>query len=219
MGEISLVSRLEDEVSFMLTDLLEKGLNPTTQQLMQITFQSQYNSDSRKQRDTIYGIIIRRRDAAILDFEYYAASPEFTKDMASIDYYNHPEEITDEYAEYDARLYEGFFGTETKTLKQFNEELKSVAILWDKKIKEFSEQGNNLVVATGGPKSRWKIPSYWGWAIRERDLYVISAKIIVKQLKRGIGTKALPNTTQTRGALTLTTEVQKALEYKSKIPQ
>lgn len=219
MGEVSLAARLYDEVQFTLTHLLDAEKTPTTQDLMQLTFKGQYNPDSRKQRDTIYTIIMRGRDDAILNFETYAVSQEFTKDIANIDYYEPPQTITEDYAEYNSRLYEGYFGNETKILKQYEEELKPMATLWEKKINEYSHEGNNLVVATYGPNSKWVRPTYWWWAIRERDLYLRSAKILVKQIQRGIDTRiALPDLTNLNDALITSTEMKQLLEYKSKIP-
>jgi hypothetical protein len=82
-------------------------------------------------------------------------------------------------------LYRGKFGEHTSDIKKFYEEYAHIAALWQIKLNEFSEQGKNLVIASYGRHSTWKIPSWWRWAIREIDLFKRSLDIIVYQLQRG----------------------------------
>lgn len=219
MGEVSLVARLYDEVQFALTHLINADKNPTTQQLMQIAFKKDYNSDSRKQYETIREIINRGRDNGIMEFQKYADSQDFIKDLSEIDYYTPQSKISEDEAEYDALLYEGFFQENTPALKEYKDEMKPVSLLWEQNLRNYSDQGNNIVISSYGPKARWSRPSYWKWAIREQEIYLRSARIIIRQLQRGMGTKiALPDSTRIAEALEMTTEMKQLLEYKSKIP-
>lgn len=196
---MSLIGRIHHLVQGMLTTG-NKAKPPTTIEIQKEVFEENYEFDSRSQRDAVYGSITRGRDNAIIGWESYTSDPQFLKDLAEIEYYANElideQEKSGDYAEFYRELYAGRFADKTDLIKGHLREFALIAVLWDRKLKELSKQGMNLVISSYGSQARWKIPSFWKWAIRETNLYIRFLKIVQGQIERGIKTKvgALPGT-------------------------
>lgn len=190
---MSLIGRIHHIVQKKLTDGNEANTPLSTPELEKEAFQENYDPDSRKQRDAVYGSIRRGRDNAILGWEKYVEDPQFLKDLSEIEYY--ATELIDEheksgdYAVFFSELYAGRFADKTELIKGNLREFALIAVLWDRKLKELSQKGMNLVISNYGKNSKWRIPSFWKWAIRETNLYIRSLKTVQKQIERGINTK------------------------------
>jgi hypothetical protein len=88
----------------------------------------------------------------------------------------------------------------------------AIAVISERKVKEFSKEGNNFLTATGGPDLKWYIPSWWSWNIREYKLYNRTVRILYTQLNRGVKTKVLlPSGVPLEEALAYRTVIQAAL--------
>jgi len=188
------ISRAYVEVQNMITKYLEKGIHPSTDLLKQAFYGDKYAKDSRKQQETIYGCIIRGRETVIKLWDLYLLET-FLKDVTYTEY-NEPEEcgkelITEDFSKFHSELLNGKFGKDTKVIKQNLGHFPAIAVIFERKMKEFSKKGHNFLTATLGPNSVWYIPSYWAWNIREYKLYNRTVKILYTQLKRGIKTKVL----------------------------
>ena len=195
---MSLIGRIHHIVQKMITTGNEDNKSHTTIDIQKEVFGEDFDGDSRSQRDAVYGSITRGRDNAIIGWESYANHPKFLDDLKEIEL--NANELIDEqeksgdYGEFYSELYAGRFAHKTELIKGNLKEFALIAVLWDKKLKELSQQGMNLVISSYGKQSKWKIPSFWKWAIRETELYIRSLKIFEKQIRRGIITKvgALP---------------------------
>ena len=185
-----MASAIYDEVQVYLTECKKAGVAPTLEDIGKYVFKDDYNPDSRYQRDAIYGAIDYGRFTALNSWKEYCESPDFNKDIEEIEYY-HPEKVLEEFKDvefggFNTKLYRGAFNSYTDTLKKNENTYAHIAVLWRKKQSDFSTQKNqNLVIASYGKKSTWHIPSFWGWAVREVDLFKRSLHIIEKQLHRG----------------------------------
>lgn len=197
---MSLIGRIHHIVQRILTTGNEADNPPTTIAIQKEVFKEDFNSDSRTQRDAIYGSVTRGRDNAIIGWESYTSDPKFLEDLSEIEFYANElideQEKSGDYAEFYSELYAGRFIDKTDLIKGNLREFALIAVLWDKKLKELSQQGMNLVISSYGTLSKWKIPSFWKWAIRETDLYIRFLKIVEGQIERGIktGIGALPGT-------------------------
>jgi len=192
------ISRAYVEVQNMITKYLEKGIHPSTDLLKQAYYDAKYVKDSRVQQETIYGCIVRGRENVIKLWDLYLledGGKTFLKDLAYTEAYE-PEEcgkelITEDFSKFHWELQNGRFGKDTKVIKHNLGHFPAIAIIFERKTKEFSKKGHNFLTATGGTNSVWYIPSYWTWNIREYKLYNRTVKILYTQLKRGIKTKVL----------------------------
>lgn len=162
---------------------------PTTREIQEEVFGEAFVSDSYRQRGLIYKAIANGRRNALTKYDHYIDSPEHTKDMAEIEYYkteemerqlNHPD-----YGEFFVELKMGRFGDKTEVIETYLDAYVLVAAIWERKLHEYSQEGDNLVIASYGQRSAWKIPTWWKWAIRETKLYMRSVLILEKQFKRG----------------------------------
>lgn len=201
-----------DAVQSILTRRIAEERLPTTREIQEEVFGDAFVSDSRRQGDIIYEAIARGRYNALTEYDLYIDSPEYISDMTEIEVYkveemesqlNHPD-----YGEFFVELKMGRFGDKTEVIETYLDAYVLVAAIWEKKLHEFSQRGNNLVIASYGKKSVWKIPTWWKWAIRETDLYLRSITILSKQFKRGISTGLL-----TSSGIPLS----KAIEYSTSI--
>ena len=188
------ISRAYVEVQNIITKYLEKGVHPSTDLLKQAYYSDKYDKDSREQQETIYGCIIRGRENVIKLWDLYLLDT-FQKDLSHTEFYE-PEEcgkelITENFSKFHSELQNGKFGKDTKVIKQNLGHFPAIAIIFQRKMKEFSKKGHNFLTATGGKDSVWRIPSFWAWNIREYKLYNRTVRILYTQLKRGIKTKVL----------------------------
>jgi len=190
---MSLIGRIHHLVQGVLTTGNEANAPHTTIAIQKEVFNKDFDIDSRSQRDAVYGSITRGRDNAIIGWESYTKHPIFLEDLTEIEL--NANELIDEqeksgdYGEFYSELYAGRFVDKTDLITGNLREFALIAVIWDKKLKELSRQGMNLVISSYGKESTWKIPSFWKWAIRETDLYIRSLKIVEMQIKRGIRTK------------------------------
>jgi len=190
---LSLIGRIHHTVQKKLTEGNEADNPLSTPELQRESFPGAYQPDSRIQRDAVYGSITRGRDNALIGWEKYAGDPQFLKDLSEIEYYANglidEQERSGDYAEFFGELYAGRFADKTDLIKGNLRAFALIAVLWDRKLKELSQMGMNLVISNYGKNSKWRIPSFWKWAIRETNLYIRSLKIVQKQIERGITTK------------------------------
>lgn len=184
-----------EAVQTILTRRIAEDRLPTTREIQEEVFGDAFVSDSSRQRQLIYDAIAKGRRDALTNYNLYTDSPDHINDMTEIEYYkseemerqlNHPD-----YGEFFVELKMGRFGDKTKVIETYLDAYVLVAAIWEKKLHEFSQKGDNLVIASYGQKSVWKIPSWWKWAIRDTKLYLRSVTILEKQFKRGISTGLL----------------------------
>lgn len=184
-----------DAVQSILTRRIAEGRLPTTREIQEEVFGDAFVSDSSRQKYIIYKAIEKGRHNALDKYHLYIASPDHKTDMYEIEYYR-DEEIekqlsNPDYGEFFAELKLGRFGDKTEVIETYLDAYVLVAAIWEKKLHEFSQKGDNLVIASYGRKSLWKIPSWWKWAIRDTKLYLRTITILEKQFKRGIATGLL----------------------------
>lgn len=209
MGKtVSRAGRIKPLLQILLRDYIEKGYNPTTEELIQGVYGKEYKPDSRVQRDSVYQAIIRIRDDVIEAWENYCTTKEFELDLTHIEFYEQDKVeatfATEEFGEFYLELNKGRFGEKTKEIKPYLKEFGHIAVAWDKKITDLTKTGNPLVIAEYGKQSKWYKPSFWKWGIRETELYLRSFNCIRKQLTRGTNTKI---------ALNENSNIKKALGY------
>lgn len=201
-----------DAVQSILTRRIAEGRLPTTREIQEEVFGDAFVSDSSRQRDLIYEAIAKGRYNALDKYNLYIGSPEHMKDMIDIEFYkaeemerqlNHPD-----YGEFFVELKMGRFGDKTEVIETYLDAYVLVAAIWEKKLHEFSQKGDNLIIASYGRRSVWRIPTWWKWAIRETNLYLRSITILAKQFKRGVSTGLL-----TSSGIPLS----KAIEYSTSI--
>ena len=189
---MSLIGRIHHLVQGMLTTGNEVNTPHTTIAIQKEVFNEEFDGDSRSQRDAVYGSITRGRDNAIIGWESYTRHPIFMVDLKAIEL--NADELIDEqeksgdYGEFYSELYAGRFADKTDLIKGNLREFALIAVLWDKKLKDLSQKGMNLVISSYGKQSKWQIPSFWKWAIRETELYIRFLKIVERQIERGIKT-------------------------------
>lgn len=208
MSKEGRIRRIRPILQSKLSEYLRSGYNPTTEELVQSVFDSEYKKDSRIQRDTIYFALLIIRDEAIKAWENYVVTPQYFSDLSQIEYYqqNKVEETfaTNDFALFYIDLMQGKFRDKTKEFKEYTKEFGHIAVLWDIKMKEFLNRGICLVIAEYGKKSKWYIPTFWSWARRDTDLYIRTLNILKNQLERGKNTKiGLPSGER----------IERALEY------
>lgn len=216
----SRIKRAYVKVQDIMLRYLERGISPSTDLLKQAFYDKDYDKDSRVQQETIYGCIIRGRDQAIDLWDLYLLEndgKDFFKDLAYIEVYEPEEwgkELKDkDFEEFHWKLHAGRFGEDTETIKRNLGHFPAIAVIFKRKMKEFSKKGHNFVIATGGKNSVWFIPSWWRWNIREYKYYRRTLKILYMQLKRGIKTKViLPSGVSLEEALKYGTVVEAALK-------
>lgn len=193
-----MTSAIYDEVQVFLTECNKIKVAPTLQNIGKHVFKDDYNPDSRYQRDAIYEALYLGRNIALNSWREYCKTSDFNKDIEEIEFY-HPEKVleefkTEDFGEFNRELYRGTFNAYTDTLKKNENVYGHIAVLWRKKLSEFSALGQNLVIASYGKTSTWHSPSFWKWAIREVELFKRTLNIIKMQLNRGEETKiALPS--------------------------
>lgn len=110
-------------------------------------------------------------------------------------------------------LQRGKFGKDTTIILKNLGEYPAVALLFERKMKEYSKAGNNFLTASYGKHSVWSVPSFWRWNIREFRLYRRTLDILRTHLKRGRETKVLlPSGISIPRVLDYETVVRAALE-------
>ena len=192
-------STIYSTVQAYMTTQFNNGLQPKMADIHQHVYGSQSVMDSRVQRGNIYSAIRAGRDAALAKWDEYIKSQQFSLDLEQIEFYEADKVEAQfrhrDYGRFFSELYRGTFGAQTSDLKKYRDEYAHIACCWDKKLTEFSKNGQNLVVATYGRESSWELPTYWRWAMRENALWVRSTMIIIGQLKRGVkaGLPVLPS--------------------------
>lgn len=219
MPKVGEVRRFFVEVQGIITSFFKQGMEPTTSKIQATIYGSKYNSDSRVQREVVYGCITRGRENAIKMWNAYVHG-DFNKDVAYVQYYE-PEEMkkqteSDDFTDFHLKLHDGRFGKDTEEIKKSLGWFPAVATVFHKRIREYSKAGNNFVITRYGAKSTWFIPSFWTWNIRDYNLYKRSLRILRRQLDRGIQTKVLlPSGQPIEKALDLETIVRATLEDKT----
>jgi len=199
------------EVQALLRELFNQNQNPTTADIQTAIFQENVDLDSQYQRSIIWKRISEGRKNALLFWNQYSESRDFVKDVAGILHYSDGDVLTSEkkdFSNFRAALYGGQFGAEGENILQDLEYYTAISHLWTQKLKEYSQELNNLAISTYGKRAYWLLPSWWRWAVRETDLYIRSVKILQRQLKRGISTKLLTASGE---------PLEKALEYSKSI--
>jgi len=214
------VRRAFVEVQRIITDFFERGIHPTTQQIQSALYGSTYNPDSSIQNKVVYSCITRGRGNVITMWDNYVQGGTFIKDVAYVQYYEDEEMKkqveSEEFSEFHLSLQDGRFGRDTEEIIKSLGQYPAVATIFGRRIREYSKAGNNFVIASYGRESRWFIPSWWIWNIREYNLYRRSLKILRMQLNRGVRTKVLlPSGQPIEKALDYETVVRAALEDKT----
>jgi hypothetical protein len=216
MPRVGKIGRFFIEVQTVITSFFERGIDPTSDQIQVAVYGSKYNSDSVSQRDTVYGCIIRGRENVIKMWDGYVRG-DFGKDVAYIEYYEpdawKKQVGSDDFTQFHLSLHDGRFGKDTEELKKNLGSFPAVATVFERKMREYSKAGNNFIIASYGNNSKWFIPSWWIWNIRDYNLYKRSLKILIRQLDRGIKTKVLlPSGQPIAKALDYETVIRAALE-------
>lgn len=196
MSRENRVLRVYEEVQGLIHDFIKQGMKPTTQQLQNMLYGSNYNPDSRIQQGTIYGCIMKGRENVITLWDAYVKdNNSFMKDVARIEYYEaeikEKELRSQDFSEFIWELEHKKFGEDTEEIVKSLVFYPATAIIFNRKMSLYSEQGNNFLISSGGNKASWYIPSWWIWNIREYNLYRRTLKILRTQLQRGIDTKVL----------------------------
>jgi hypothetical protein len=195
MGKASEVSRAHPLVQGMITKYIEKDVPITTSLLQQAFYRENYDTDSKIQRETIYGCIVKGRNNVIKLWDAYLQGHSFYLDLVYVQNYEGKEcenqLKTQDFEEFYNELQRGKFGKDTTIILKNLGEYPGVAILFKGRMDEYSKAGNNFLTASYGKESIWKIPSFWKWNIREFNLYRRTLKILRTQLERGRKTKVL----------------------------
>lgn len=224
MPRTSEVERFFVQVQGIISSFFEKGKRPTINTIQLATYGRKYNSDSRTQKQIVYGCITRGREYAIKQWNQYVESKEFVNDVTYIDHYE-PVEIknqidSDDFRDFHSELQYGKFGEETEEIRENLGQFPAVAIVFDRRIQEYSKTGNNFIIprVVKGSKVHWQwfIPSFWRWNIRECKLYGRSLKVLMNQLERGRNTRVLlPSGQPIQKALEVGTVLKASLEDKT----
>lgn len=217
MRKVGEVSRAHPLVQDIITKYIEQSIPITTQLLQQAFYRKNYDTDSKIQGETIYGCIVRGRDNVIKMWDIYLQGQSFFSDLIYVQNYEAKEcerqLKTLDFDEFYYDLQRGKFGKDTTIILRNLGEYPAVAILFERKMKEYSKAGNNFLTATYGMRSVWFIPSFWRWNIREFKLYRRTLNILRTQLKRGRETKVLlPSGIPIPRVLEYETVVRAALE-------
>lgn len=212
------ISRIYTDVQKLIYDFIKQDMKPTTQQLQNMIFSSSYNEDSRKQKDDIYGCIMRGRENVIKLWDTYIEDNDhFNKQIAYIEYYK-PETVRKElesqdFKEFYDEMQHKRFGEDTQEIMKYLGKYPAIAILFNQKMREYSEQGHSFLISSGGKNASWFIPSWWTWNVREYDLYRRTLSILRTQLQRGIDTKVLmPSNISLEKTSAMTTVVRAMIE-------
>jgi len=217
MRKASEISRVYPLVQDMITKYVEQDVPLTILLLQQAFYKENFEADSKIQRETIYGCIVRGRNNVIKLWDMYLQGQTFHSDLAYVQNYEDKEcedEIkTQDFNEFYNEFQRGKFGKDTTIILRNLGDFPSVAILFRRKIEEYSKAGTNFLTANYGRKSVWKIPSFWKWNIREFNLYRRTLDILRTQLDRGRTTKVLlPSGIPIPRVLEYETVVRAALE-------
>lgn len=195
MRKTSEITRAYPLVQDLITKCWEEKIPITTQLLQQSHYKENYDKDSKSQWETIYGCICRGRGNVIKIWDVYLDGKSFHSDLAYVQTYEakdcERQFKTLDFDEFYYKLQRGKFGKDTSIILKNLGEFPAVAILFERKMKEYSKSGNNFLTASYGANSVWFIPSFWRWNIREYRLYKRSLHILRNQLDRGIKTKVL----------------------------
>jgi len=217
MSRTSKVSRIYDKVQNLIYDFVKQGLQPTTQQLQQMIYGDVFNPDSRTQRETIYKCIMLGRDKAIDLWNAYLEENTFLQDIVYIDTYE-PETIkkelgSDDFHEFYWEYQNKRFGEDTEIIAKSLDIYPATAVLFNRKMALFSEQGHSFLISSCGNKASWYIPTWWIWNIRDFELYRRTLRILMNQFKRGQQTKLLlPSAIPIEKLLEQTKTIEKMLE-------
>jgi len=217
MRKPSEITRAYPLMQDMITKYLEQGIPLTTQLLQEAFYRENFDADSKIQRETIYGCIVRGRDNVIKMWAAYLEGQSFHLDLAYVQNYQ-DKECKDQFKtldfdEFYYNLQRGKFGKDTSIILKNLGDFPAVAILFERKMKEYSKVGTNFLTASYGKKSHWFIPSFWRWNIREYRLYRRTLHILRTQLDRGKATKVLlPSGIPIPRVLEYETVVRAALE-------
>ncbi len=205
-----------EAVQEILTRRITQGQHPSTIEIQEEVFDSAFSSDSRRQRGLVYGAIAKGRENALDAYGLYVESPQHLQDMMALEFYKADEMQKQldsrDYGEFFAQLKMGRFGDKQKVIETHLDNFVLVAAIWETKMAEYSQAGNNLVVSSYGNRATWIIPSWWRWALRETDLYLRQIDQLQRQFQRGIKTglltasgvplsKAIEYTTSVKGVL------------------
>ena len=217
MRKVGEISRAYPLVQDMITKYIKQSIAMTTQLLQQAFYGQNYDADSKVQWETVYGCFVRGRDNVIKMWDMYLQDQSFFSDLAYVQNYEakkcEDQLKTLDFDEFYYNLQAGKFGKETQDILKNLGEYPAVAILFERKMKEYSEGGNNFLTATYGKRSVWFIPSFWRWNIREFKLYRRTLNILRTQLKRGRETQVLlPSGISIPRILEYETVVRAALE-------
>lgn len=216
MRKPSEITRAYPIVQAKITEWWENKTPITTKKLQKFFYGENYDADSKSQWETIYGCICRGRDNVIKLWDVYLAG-DFNIDLPYVQTYEaekceHQIKTLD-FDEFYYKLQRGKFGKDTSIILKNLGNYPAVAVLFERKMKEYSKSGNNFLTAKYGPRSVWFIPSFWRWNIREYRLYRRSLFILRRQLDRGIKTRVLlPSGTPIPRVLEYETVVRAALE-------
>ena len=195
MRKASEITRAYPLVQDIITKYIEHLVPITTLLLQQAFYKEYYDSDSASQGKTIYGCIVRGREHVVKLWNNYLQDRSFFIDLSFIQNYEvqkcEGQIKTLDFDEFYYELQTGKFGKDTQDILKHLGDYPAVAILFEKKMKEYSKTGSNFLTATYGKNSVWSIPTFWRWNIREFKLYRRTLDILRNQLKRGRETKVL----------------------------
>lgn len=188
------VSRFYIESQQYITQRIQRDVPLCTYEIQQAVFGSEYDADSQYQKTVIRDRIIEGREKALQQWNLYCDSQEFRNDFQALLYYGVPQILEDEnedYYDFYGKLLAGRFGEESESIREFLDDYIAISRLWTQKLKQYSQELNNLIISTYGRNAHWILPSWWRWAIRETNLYLRTVKILQRQFQRGISTKLL----------------------------
>jgi hypothetical protein len=180
-----------ERVQNLITEHIINETPFTTRILMQELFGSEFNIDSREQREIVYGSIVLGRDIAAIKWDHYAMQSngsELRSEIWRIKHYEadliEEEKKTQDYKDFYHELTEGKFGKYTGEIIETLEDAVCVAIVFKNKMKAFSLRGDNFLISTYGANAIWYIPTWWKWNSRENSLYIRTIRMLQHQLKR-----------------------------------
>jgi len=204
------------DIQNTLTNELQLGHSPSSQYLQERCFGAEYDKDSRYQAETVYNAIQRGRENAIELWDAHVQEGGLIEDINTI-VDTQPERIEEELSSEDFKEFKKYIlknesdSHKASLLKELGHH-PAIAISFHDKMQQYSKQKTNFVISTYGRISRWSIPTFWAWNIREYNLYQRSVETIGNQLERGRKTKVLlPSKLPITTALNYRTNLKAAL--------
>lgn len=212
---------LREEAQDYITNYMSINEPVSLAQLQKRVYKAGYFKFDSRQQAVIEEAIKHTRNGGIEKWTTFVKSLNFWDEVDKIKE-NHQNSIEKELASEDYAGYKAFMNNPVKSsglITGLDEEtLAAMAILWKQWMARLSRQKMNVLVTIGGPGTKYFIPNFWQWSIRENKIQARKWITAVRGHKRATDANvAISSENQKR--LGMTSDLVPALEDKADVPK